>query len=65
MQIRLKEIRTQKGISIRELSKISGVSKGSIEKMEGQNPNPRIETICRIANALRVELSKLVVEEME
>lgn len=65
MQIRLKDIRTQKGISIRELSKISGVSKGSIEKIEGQNPNPRVETICKIASALRVELSELIVEETE
>lgn len=65
MQIRLKEIRTQKGISIRELSKISGVSKGSIEKLEGQNPNPRVETICKIASALRVELPELIVEETE
>lgn len=63
MQIRLKEIRTQKGISIRELSKISGVSKGSIEKLEGQAPNPRLETICKIANALKVSLSELVAEE--
>ena len=65
MEIRLKDIRTQKGISIRELSKISGVSKGSIEKIEGQNPNPRVETICKIASALRVELSELIVEETE
>lgn len=65
MQIHLKELRMQKGISIRELSRLAGVSKGSIEKMEGESPNPRVETICKVASALNVSLSELITNDAE
>lgn len=47
-------------ISIRELANRSGVSKGSIEKMEGPSPNPRVATVCKVARALGLRAADLI-----
>lgn len=60
MQIRLKEARIKNRISIRELANRSGVSKGSIEKMEGPSPNPRVITVCKVAHALGLRAADLI-----
>ena len=48
----LKEIRLMRGYTIRELAARSGITREWIERIEKQgNPNLRIATICKLAEA--------------
>ncbi|MDX8362026.1 helix-turn-helix transcriptional regulator [Cytobacillus sp. IB215316] len=58
---KVKEIRIMQGISLSELSKLSGVSKSYLSIIErGIQKNPSIEIICKIAAALNVNVEKLI-----
>lgn len=53
---KIKELRRSKGLSIRDLSKISGISIAHISDMEnGQKINTTTDTICKLATALEVK----------
>ena len=60
VRIYLKEIRTLRGISLRRLSKKSGVSIGQLSKIENHESIPTVKTMCDITNALGLELSDVV-----
>jgi transcriptional regulator with XRE-family HTH domain len=49
------DIRLQRGLSVRELSKLSGVSKSTINRIENNECNPTLYTICKLAAALNIE----------
>lgn len=51
---RLKEVRKQKGLSIRQLELCSGVSRSSISDIEREVKIPTIETLCMLAVAMEV-----------
>ncbi|KAE9633701.1 helix-turn-helix domain-containing protein [Defluviitalea raffinosedens] len=59
----LQKIRTEKGYSIAKLSELSGVPKRTIEDMERReregNPEGKISTIIKLAEALEVTLDEL------
>ncbi|MDP4119649.1 MAG: helix-turn-helix transcriptional regulator [Bacillota bacterium] len=59
MQINVWKIRTQKGLSLRELAKRSGVSKTHIDNIESGKTMPTIDIICKIAKALEVDPREL------
>ena len=46
------EIRTQKGMSLRELEELSGIGKSTIDRIENGEANPTVEIICQLAVAL-------------
>lgn len=52
--LNIKQIRTMRGISTVELSKISGVSTGYISKMENGLAMPTATILCKLAVALKV-----------
>lgn len=55
-----REMKT-KGITIKELSKISGVSIGTISEIStGKEDNPKLKTVINISNALNVPLNELI-----
>lgn len=54
IEYKLWEIRNNKGISIRHLAKLSGVSKSTINGIENGNHDPTIYTLCLLAGALQV-----------
>lgn len=57
----IKELRQKQGISQDRLSKLSDLSLMTIVNIEsGQNPNPTIDTITRIARALNVSIDQLI-----
>lgn len=57
----LKKIRAQKGISQDRLSKLADLSLNTIVTMEtGSNGNPTIETMTKIANALKIDINELI-----
>lgn len=59
IEILIREIREEKGISITQLSNMTGISKGHLSRIENQETMPTILTIERIAIALKVDSKKL------
>ena len=57
----LKKIRQKKGISQDRLSKLADLSLNTVVTVEsGLNPNPTIETLTKIAQALDVKVDDLI-----
>lgn len=57
----LKKIRQEKGISQDRLSKLADLSLNTVVTVEsGANPNPTIETLKKIAEALGISVNKLI-----
>lgn len=62
IKLKLNEIREEKGLGLRELSRLSGVSVGYLSELEnptGSKENPSVEIICRLAAALEVDAKDL------
>ncbi|HBT4732654.1 TPA: helix-turn-helix domain-containing protein [Klebsiella quasipneumoniae subsp. similipneumoniae] len=57
---RIKLYRKQKKISLDELSRRSGVSKGALVEIEGCRANPSIALLCRLAAAMGVSVADFV-----
>lgn len=58
--INLKELRTERNLTLGQLSKLSGISKAMLSDMEKGNSNPTINTIWKIANGLNVPYTRLM-----
>ncbi len=57
----IKNIRKKQGLSQDKLSKLADVAYNTIVKIEsGENSNPTIETLRKIANALKVGADDLI-----
>lgn len=57
----IKKYREKKGISQDKLSKLAGITLHTITKIEsGATPDPRIETVRKIANALGIGIDDLL-----
>jgi len=57
----LKKIRVDKGISQDRLSKLADVALNTIVTLEsGNNGNPTIETMTKIAQALEIDINDLI-----
>ncbi|UMB79208.1 XRE family transcriptional regulator [Dickeya fangzhongdai] len=57
---KIKQLRITRNISLNDLSRLSGVSKAALSKLESGHSNPRVDTLDAIASALRVPLSDLL-----
>ena len=60
--MRLKEIRTEKGLSVPKLVELSGVPRRTIQDLETRGDG-RISTAIKLANALGVTLDELCRDE--
>ena len=60
MQIRLKQWREKRELSLRELGERSGVHYVSIVKMEAGKLDPQLSTLLKLCKALHVTLNQLV-----
>ncbi|MRT10467.1 cupin domain-containing protein [Pantoea agglomerans] len=56
----IKLYRSQKKISLDELSRRAGVSKGMLVEIEGCRANPSIALLCRLASAMSLSVADLV-----
>jgi transcriptional regulator with XRE-family HTH domain len=57
----IKKLRKEKGISQDKLSKLADLSLNTIVNIEnGNNPNPTIETLQKIAKALGISIDELL-----
>lgn len=59
MKIHLNAVRSVKNMSIRELSKRSGVAKSHIQNIEAGAVSPSIDVMCKLAKALGVPVCEL------
>ncbi|EPK6573472.1 helix-turn-helix domain-containing protein [Klebsiella quasipneumoniae] len=57
---KIRRLRQSRGISLNDLSKLSGVSKGALSKLESGYSNPRVDTLDAIAAALRLPVGDLL-----
>lgn len=56
----IRRIRNEKGLSLDELSKLSGVSKSMLAQIEKGVGNPSLSTLWKIANGMTVPFDMLV-----
>lgn len=61
----VREYRNRKKLTQKQLAELSGVSKSYIGDIECGRKIPRLETLERIANALRVNMSNLIKGDMD
>lgn len=59
IKILIKEKRKEKGMTLETLSKLSGISKGHLSKIERQERESKLSTIIQIAIALKVDIKDL------
>lgn len=57
---RIKELRTEKGISQQELAAALDIEKSNMSRLESGRVNMGVRTIYRIAQALEVSMSELL-----
>lgn len=59
----IKKARMEKGLSLRELARKSGVSQPYLSQLEsGQNNNPTLEVFIKLADALGITLKEMLIE---
>jgi len=54
---KIRAIRQSKGLTLEDVSKLTGFSKALISRIENEQVSPPIATLLRIASALKVEIS--------
>ena len=59
--MRLREIRTERGLSVPDLVKLSGVSRRTIQELESRD-DCRVSTAIKLAAALEITLDELCKE---
>jgi transcriptional regulator with XRE-family HTH domain len=57
----LKQLRKKQGLTLLEIEVLTGISEGSLSKMENGKKNPALTTLVKLAKGLGVPVSKLVV----
>lgn len=63
MELRLKEILAERGITLKDFAKESGISASNLSNYINGNISPTLDTLNKIANYLQVELTELFVEK--
>lgn len=59
IELLIKEIRLKKNMTQEELSQKSGISESYISELENNLKMPTILTLCKLAEALEVDITKL------
>lgn len=57
--ILLRDVRKSKGISLEQLSTMTGISKSHLSYIEREEKEPTISMMIRIAMALKVDIKEL------
>lgn len=65
MKIYVEKIRIEKGLSVRELSRMSDVAASHIINIENGNRAPTITILCKLARALNVHCNILFSYEQD
>lgn len=59
---KIKSIRKQKNMSLRELAQITGLSKTTLSDLENDAKNPSLETLQKVSKALEISIADLISE---
>ena len=59
VEILLKQVRLEKGMTLETLAQLSGISKGHLSKIERQERVQKISTLVLFAGALKVNVNDL------
>lgn len=59
MDLRLKEILAQRGITLKDFSQMSGISQSNLSNYLNGNISPTLDTLKRIASHLGIEVVEL------
>ncbi len=59
VEILLRQVRNEKGMTLETLAQLSGISKGHLSKIERQERDPKVSTLVLIADALKVNVNDL------
>lgn len=63
MELRLKEILAQRGITLKDFAQMSGISQSNLSNYLNGNISPTLDTLKKIASFLNVELVELFKEK--
>lgn len=58
--LKIKIIRTRKGISQTNLARMAGISQSYLSELESNKKSPTLRELCKIAEALKVHPGELV-----
>lgn len=59
IEILIKEVRMKKNITLVELSRLTGINRGHLSRIEREEKEPKISTLVQIALALKVDIKEL------
>lgn len=62
--VKIKEIRLQKNLTQKQLGELCGMADSAIRRYESGKANPKLETLQKIASALKVPLSAFLDDEL-
>lgn len=65
MKERIKMLMLERGLTQKELAKLSGITEASLSKYLSGERVPRIDVIVNLANALKVTTDELIGNEIE
>ena len=57
---KIKEVRIRKQLSLSQLAKLSGINRSNLSKIENGKNQPTLQTLTRIAEALKVSVRSLL-----
>lgn len=57
--VKLRKLRKEKGVGLAKLTRLSGVSKLTVIRIESGKTSPKPETVGKLATALEVEPDRL------
>ena len=63
MELRLKEILAQKGITLKDFASMSGVSQSNLSNYVNGNISPTLDTLKKIASHLGIDIVELFREK--
>lgn len=63
MELRLKEILSQKGITLKDFAAMSGISQSNLSNYINGNISPTLDTLKKIATHLGIDLVELFKEK--
>ena len=63
MELRLKEILAQRGITLKDFAQMSGISQSNLSNYLNGNISPTLDTLKKIASFLRIDVVELFKEK--
>ncbi|MEH1791141.1 helix-turn-helix domain-containing protein [Nostoc sp.] len=65
VKILLKQVREKKGLSLNDLSRLSGVSPQYLSTLEKGKKNPSLDIVDKLCKALEVQVGELLLYEAD